>query len=94
MVLPRMTSAGESTLLPSTSIQRSSADAHPYAAWIETYADPAFAAATTSAIGFADRAFRAGSPAERDAMIAAFERSSRYEWMFFAQGTDLPAWPV
>ena len=27
--------------------QRSSADAHPYAAWIETYADPAFAAATT-----------------------------------------------
>jgi hydroxymethylpyrimidine kinase/phosphomethylpyrimidine kinase len=74
--------------------QRSSADAHPYAAWIETYADPAFAAATTSAIGFADRAFRAGSPAERDAMIAAFERSSRYEWMFFAQGTNLPAWPV
>ncbi|HEY7815641.1 MAG TPA: bifunctional hydroxymethylpyrimidine kinase/phosphomethylpyrimidine kinase [Nakamurella sp.] len=67
---------------------------HPYAPWIETYADPTFADLTLRAIGFADRAFRAGSPAERAAMDAAFERSSRYEWMFFAQGTDLPAWPV
>jgi len=67
---------------------------HPYAAWIETYADPAFAELTVQAIAFADRAFAAASPAEREAMIAAFERSSRYEWMFFDQGTRLPAWPV
>ena len=68
--------------------------AHPYAAWIETYADPAFAEATARAVALADRAYAAASPAERAAMIAAFERSSRYEWMFFDQGTSLPAWPV
>jgi len=67
---------------------------HPYAAWIETYADPAFAEATARAVALADRAHAAGSPAERAAMIAAFERSSRYEWMFFDQGTTLPTWPV
>ncbi len=67
---------------------------HPYAAWIETYADPAFAELTVTAIAFADRAFDDASPAGRDAMITAFERSSRYEWMFFDQGTRLPAWPV
>jgi hydroxymethylpyrimidine/phosphomethylpyrimidine kinase len=73
---------------------RSSLADHPYAAWIETYADPAFADLTVKAIGFADRAARAASPAERTEMTAAFERSSRYEWMFFAQGTDQPAWPI
>jgi hydroxymethylpyrimidine kinase/phosphomethylpyrimidine kinase len=72
----------------------SAAVEHPYAAWIETYADPAFAQATARAVALADRAHAAGSPAERLAMIAAFERSSRYEWMFFDQGTQLPAWPV
>ena len=68
--------------------------AHPYAAWIETYADPAFADATQRAVGFADQAYAAASPADRSAMIAVFERSSRYEWMFFDQGTTLPTWPV
>ena len=67
---------------------------HPYAAWIETYSDPAFAEATTRAVALADRAYAAASPTERAAMIAAFERSSRYEWMFFDQGTSRPAWPV
>lgn len=67
---------------------------HPYAAWIETYADPAFAEATARAVALADRAYAAASPAERAAMVAAFERSSRYEWMFFDQGSSLPAWPV
>ncbi|WP_420120448.1 bifunctional hydroxymethylpyrimidine kinase/phosphomethylpyrimidine kinase [Nakamurella sp.] len=67
---------------------------HPYAAWIETYADPAFAEATTRAVALADRAYATASPAERAAMIDAFERSSRYEWMFFDQGTARPAWPV
>ena len=72
---------------------RSAATDHPYAAWIQTYADPAFAEATAAAIGFADRAARAASPTERAAMGEAFVRSSRYEWMFFGQGTDMPAWP-
>lgn len=67
---------------------------HPYTAWIRTYADPAFAEATSRAVALADRAYAAASPGERAAMIAAFERSSRYEWMFFDQGTARPAWPV
>ena len=67
---------------------------HPYAAWIETYADPAFAESTARAVTLADRAYAAASSADRAAMIAAFERSSQYEWMFFDQGTALPAWPV
>lgn len=33
------------------------ADGHPYAAWMETYADPAFAEATARAVAFADSAY-------------------------------------
>jgi hydroxymethylpyrimidine/phosphomethylpyrimidine kinase/hydroxymethylpyrimidine kinase/phosphomethylpyrimidine kinase/thiamine-phosphate diphosphorylase len=67
---------------------------HPYAAWIDTYADPAFAELTEQAIALTDRAAVASSALQRTAMATAFERSSQYEWMFFAQGTDLPDWPV
>lgn len=67
---------------------------HPYAAWIQTYADPAFAESTSRAVALADRAYAAASAAERAAMLAAFERSSQYEWMFFDQGTSRPAWPI
>jgi len=67
---------------------------HPYAAWIATYADPAFEELTTAAIGFTDRAAAGASERQRRVMATAFERSSQYEWMFFAQGSDMPGWPV
>jgi thiaminase len=67
---------------------------HPYAAWIDTYADPAFAELTTTAIALTDRAGARASADQLAVMATAFERSSRYEWMFFAQGTDMPGWPV
>ncbi len=57
--------------------------AHPYAEWLRTYADEDFAAATRQAIAVTDRAARAGSAAERDAMVSAFRQSARYEIDFF-----------
>ena len=56
---------------------------HPYADWLETYADEAFARATEQAILFTDAAAMAGSAAERAAMRTAFAQSSRYELDFF-----------
>ncbi len=56
---------------------------HPYAAWLETYADEEFAAATRKVICIVDAAARAGSAAERAAMRTAFIQSSEYERDFF-----------
>ena len=67
---------------------------HPYTAWIDTYADPEFAELTATAIRFTDRAAGTASALQLDSMAAAFERSSRYEWMFFDQGTKMPGWPI
>jgi thiaminase len=81
-------------LLAGRAAQWGGTGAHPYAAWIDTYGDPAFAELTEQAIALTDRAAATASVLQRTAMAAAFERSSQYEWMFFAQGTDLPDWPV
>lgn len=56
---------------------------HPYAEWLRTYADEAFAEATREAITIAGTAARAGSAAERSAMLAAFTQSCQYEVDFF-----------
>jgi hydroxymethylpyrimidine/phosphomethylpyrimidine kinase len=65
-------------------LQRTSPGAeHPYGAWIETYADEAFAESTRRAISFADRAGRAASAADRAAMMEAFVQSTVYERDFF-----------
>ncbi len=57
--------------------------AHPYAAWIETYADPAFAEATAQAISVADAVYAGASAAERSSMLRAFDDSAQYELEFF-----------
>ena len=56
---------------------------HPYAEWIRTYADPAFAAATAQAKQIVDRAHRSASAAGKDAMLRAFRWSCVYERDFF-----------
>ncbi|AMM32996.1 phosphomethylpyrimidine kinase [Sinomonas atrocyanea] len=58
-------------------------DAHPYGAWIGTYADEGFAAATRRAIAFTDAAGRRASVDERTAMREAFAASAVYEREFF-----------
>lgn len=56
---------------------------HPYSAWLETYADEAFAAATRQAIEIMDSAARNASAGERELMRQAFIASARYEYEFF-----------
>lgn len=56
---------------------------HPYASWMETYADPDFAEATGCAIAFADAAFAGASAGDRAAMVDAFVASAWYEHEFF-----------
>lgn len=57
---------------------------HPYAAWLATYADPAFEAATEQAIAYATDAAAAADSAGRARMRRAFEISSAHELAFFA----------
>ena len=56
---------------------------HPYADWLRTYADEAFAESTRQAIRYTDAAGRRGSEAERSAMVLAFGQACRYEVEFF-----------
>ena len=58
-------------------------DAHPYAAWLATYADPAFAAATRRACELVDEAAVIAGPSRRAAMLAASLVSAAYERDFF-----------
>ncbi|MFF7293536.1 bifunctional hydroxymethylpyrimidine kinase/phosphomethylpyrimidine kinase [Microbacterium sp. NPDC008134] len=56
---------------------------HPYATWLATYADPAFASATDRAVAFVTRAAAAADDATRARMWRAFELSSAHEQAFF-----------
>lgn len=56
---------------------------HPYAAWLRTYADEDFAAATRRAIKIVDQAGRDASERERAAMVEAFNHACRLEVEFF-----------
>lgn len=56
---------------------------HPYAEWLRTYADEAFAESTREAVRYTDAAALRGSEGERAAMAAAFAQSTRYEVEFF-----------
>jgi thiaminase (transcriptional activator TenA) len=68
--------------------------AHPYADWITTYADEAFAASTETVRGIADRAAAESDPETVSRMRAAFVTSARYEWMFWDAAYRLEEWPV
>ncbi|MDO4918430.1 bifunctional hydroxymethylpyrimidine kinase/phosphomethylpyrimidine kinase [Kocuria sp.] len=61
---------------------------HPYADWLQTYADPGFQAATDTVREAVDRAAAASDPATREAMRRAFLRACRLELAFFAQTAD------
>lgn len=67
---------------------------HPYRRWIDTYADEEFAAATAWVIAEADRCAAAAGPGLVARMDAAFERSVRYEWMFWDAAWRLERWPI
>ncbi|MDX1486532.1 MAG: thiaminase II [Alphaproteobacteria bacterium] len=75
-------------------IAAQSATDNPYAAWIETYSDPAFGEQVEAAIAIADRTAQAASEGEAARMMAAFTRSTQYEWMFWDAAYRLEAWPI
>ncbi|WP_394554519.1 bifunctional hydroxymethylpyrimidine kinase/phosphomethylpyrimidine kinase [Agromyces sp. MMS24-JH15] len=65
------------------------ATGHPYASWLATYRDPAFADATRDAIGFVTAAGARATPEVRERMRRAFRASAEHELAFFA--APLPA---
>lgn len=77
-----------------TAISRQAAPDNPYRAWIETYADAGFGAAVERVIAIADRAAAAAPADIRDGMLAAFERSSQYEWLFWDGAYQQRGWPA
>ncbi len=69
-------------------------DSHPYGDWIATYGDPEFAAHTRRAQEIADRAAAVADPATVERMHEAFDRATRYEWMFWDAADRHEGWPV
>lgn len=67
---------------------------HPYGDWIGTYGDPAFAAATATAIATVDRLADESSATTRGRMLDAFVTASRHEWLFWDAAWRREAWPV
>lgn len=66
-------------------LQRLNHADHPYRDWLETYADPGFAAATGQAIAILETVL-GGNAAERQAAREAFTASVQWEHDFFAAG--------
>ncbi len=67
---------------------------NPYQAWIDTYADDAFAEGIKKVIDITDRLAPATTPIIRDQMMEAFERASTLEWMFWDSAYRLETWPA
>ncbi|MFJ2553142.1 bifunctional hydroxymethylpyrimidine kinase/phosphomethylpyrimidine kinase [Microbacterium sp. NPDC087591] len=57
---------------------------HPYASWLATYADPAFAEATAQAVAYVTDTAARADDATRARMQRAFDLSSAHERDFFA----------
>lgn len=64
------------------------------ARWIETYADPAFAALAAWGRELVDRLAAGASEATRARMAEAFLTSSRYEYLFWEMAWRQERWPV
>ena len=63
-----------------------------YAAWVEMYADPEFAALADWCRELVDRLAEEAGPAARERMAAAFVTSSRYELAFWEMAWTLERW--
>jgi thiaminase/transcriptional activator TenA len=67
---------------------------NPYQAWIDTYADEAFATGVRKVIALSDRIAAATTPAVRDQMHQAFRRAAQLEWMFWDSAYRQERWPT
>ena len=67
---------------------------NPYQAWIDTYADEAFADGVRKVIAIGDQVAAGTTPAIRAQMLRAFVRASQLEWMFWDSAWRREAWPI
>lgn len=67
---------------------------HPYADWIATYADPAFAAVTHQVRQLTDALADDAAPATRQRMHETFHTASRFELLFWDAAWRCEQWPV
>ena len=65
-----------------------------YAAWVEMYADPEFAALADWCRDLVDRLAEDAGPATRERMTSAFLTSSSYELAFWEAAYTLERWPA
>lgn len=77
-----------------TILARQTDDANPYAAWIATYADPAFADATARAIAICDELAAETGDAVRRRMTELFVRCTKMEWLFWDSAYRLEQWKI
>lgn len=87
---------GESILARVNDVRGHAAPLHenPYRAWIETYADPAFAASTQRALEICDQLAAAAGDETRQRMTELFVRCTRMEWLFWDSAWNLETWKI
>jgi thiaminase (transcriptional activator TenA) len=77
-----------------TAIAKTTVPGNFYQAWIDTYADESFAAATHRMKTVVNAAADAAGEAERSRMTAAFLRCAQHEWLFWDSAYKGLGWPV
>lgn len=65
-----------------------------YQRWIEAYADENFGGTVQAVLDITNEIAANETDSTRDAMVAHFVTTSRYEWMFWDMGYRREAWPV
>lgn len=65
---------------------------NPYQAWINEYAAPGFEKHVLILESIVNRIANETSSVERERMLAAYEKSVRYEWMFWNSAYNLSTW--
>lgn len=69
-------------------------EAHPYADWLERYADPEIDENVEGLLERLQRFGEAHDEVTRTRAVESFRTSIRYEWMFWQQAWEEQEWPV
>jgi thiaminase (transcriptional activator TenA) len=77
-----------------TAISKTAAPDNFYQAWIDTYADEGFAAATERMKVIVNRAADLAGASERERMARAFLRCAQHEWLFWDAAYTGADWPI
>lgn len=75
-------------------IAATAAEKNPFAAWIETYSDPAFDTSNDLCIALCDALAEAASPEIRRRMTDIFVMATKMEWMFWDSAYQLEKWKI